>query len=97
MSWNVEYTDEFRDWWKGLTEDQQEDFSACVELLMEHGPQLPFPYSSGIEGSKHDHMRELRVQSGGSHFVDSMPSIRGGRRSYLLAATKRETTVSTKR
>jgi hypothetical protein len=29
------------------------------------GPQLPFPYSSGIAGSKHDHMRELRVQSGG--------------------------------
>ena len=34
-------------------------------LLMEHGPQLPFPHSSGIEGSKHSHMRELRVQSGG--------------------------------
>ena len=65
MSWNVEYTDEFGEWWTGLTEDQQEDFSACVELLMEHGPQLPFPYSSGIEGSKHNHMRELRVQSGG--------------------------------
>jgi hypothetical protein len=29
------------------------------------GPKLPFPYSSGINGSKHAHMRELRVQSGG--------------------------------
>ena len=28
-------------------------------------PHLPFPYSSGIDGSKHSHMRELRVQSGG--------------------------------
>ena len=28
-------------------------------------PQLPFPHSSGIAGSKHAHMRELRVQSGG--------------------------------
>jgi hypothetical protein len=27
---------------------------------------LPYPYSSGINGSRHDHMRELRVQSGGS-------------------------------
>src|SRR5258707_7136097 len=27
--------------------------------------RLPFPYSSGINGSKHAHMRELRVQSGG--------------------------------
>jgi hypothetical protein len=65
MAWAVEYTDEFGAWWKGLTQDQQEDFTAVVMLLMEHGPQLPFPYSSGIEGSRHEHMRELRVQSGG--------------------------------
>ena len=30
-----------------------------------HGPALPFPHSSGINGSRHAHMRELRVQSGG--------------------------------
>jgi hypothetical protein len=29
------------------------------------GPALPFPHSSGIEGSRHRRMRELRVQSGG--------------------------------
>ena len=65
MSWNVEYTDEFGDWWATLTEAQQEDISAAAEVLIERGPDLPFPYSSGIEGSRHDHMRELRVQSGG--------------------------------
>ena len=65
MSWSVEYTDEFGEWWNGLNEDQQEDFAAVVQLLTEHGPQLPFPYSSGIRGSKHAHMRELRVQSSG--------------------------------
>jgi hypothetical protein len=63
--WNVEYTDEFGAWWNGLIEVQQEDFAAIVQLLMEYGPQLPFPYSSGIEGSRHRHMRELRVQTGG--------------------------------
>ena len=36
-----------------------------VELLMEHGPRLPFPYSSGVAGSRHSHTRELRIQSGG--------------------------------
>ena len=41
MSWNVEYTDEFEEWWRGLTEDEQEDFTAVVTLLTEHGPQLP--------------------------------------------------------
>ena len=53
LSWNVEFTDEFEDWWNGLTEDEQEDVAAVVVLLIEHGPQLPFPYSSGIEGAHH--------------------------------------------
>src|SRR5262245_41362896 len=65
MTWNVEYTDEFGAWWATLSEAQQEDISVAAQLLTEHGPELPFPYSSGLEGSKYPHMRELRVQSGG--------------------------------
>jgi hypothetical protein len=65
MAWNVEHTDEFAEWYHGLNEGQQDDITAVGLLLMEQGPQLPFPYSSGINGSKHAHMRELRVQSGG--------------------------------
>jgi hypothetical protein len=65
MSWEVEYSDEFGRWWTTLDDAEQEDISAVAQLLMEHGPDLPFPYSSGIEGSKHSRMRELRVQSGG--------------------------------
>ena len=44
---------------------EQEDIAAIVELLAEHGPGLRFPYSSGLTGSRHGHMRELRVQTGG--------------------------------
>ena len=65
MVWNVEYTDEFADWYQSLAETQQDDVAAVGLLLMEQGPQLPFPFSSGINGSKHPHMRELRVQSRG--------------------------------
>jgi hypothetical protein len=65
MPWNVEYTDEFGEWYRGLSEPQQDDITATTLLLMELGPRLPFPHSSGINGSKHAHMRELRVQSGG--------------------------------
>jgi hypothetical protein len=65
MSWNVEYTDEFGAWWATLEDAEQEDISAVAQLLIEYGPDLPFPYSSGIEGSKHRHMRELRIQTGG--------------------------------
>ena len=38
---------------------------AKVELLMEHGPNLPYPHSSEVKGSRHGRMRELRLQSGG--------------------------------
>ncbi len=65
VEWGVEYTDEFESWWEGLTEAEQEDVSATIELLEVKGPQLPFPYSSGINGSKHSHMRELRIQHHG--------------------------------
>ena len=65
MPWQVEYTDQFKDWWNTLSEGQQDDLAASVGLLMERGPTLPFPYSSGISSSRHSHMRELRTQSGG--------------------------------
>ncbi len=65
MAWEVEYTDEFGEWWETLTEGQREDVDAHVRQLERRGPMLPFPYSSGITGSRHSHLRELRVQSGG--------------------------------
>jgi len=65
MSWEVEYTDEFGDWWGSLSEEEQEALAASVRLLEERGPALGFPHSSGINSSKHSHMRELRTQQGG--------------------------------
>ncbi|HEX5230736.1 MAG TPA: type II toxin-antitoxin system RelE/ParE family toxin [Bradyrhizobium sp.] len=47
-----------------LTEAEQIRIDAHVRRLEQRGPNLPFPYSSGIHGSRHAHMRELRVQSG---------------------------------
>ena len=68
MAWNVEYTDEFGTWWAELTESQQDRVAATVRLLATQGPSLPFPYTSGVIGSRHEHMRELRVQSRGNPF-----------------------------
>jgi hypothetical protein len=65
MSWDVEYTDEFEAWWNDLSEEEQESINASVRMLEERGPQLRFPHSSGINGSKHEHMRELRTQHEG--------------------------------
>lgn len=65
MAWEVEFTDEFREWWDTLDESQQDDVAHSVGLLGELGPSLGFPHSSGIAGSRHGGMRELRTQSGG--------------------------------
>ena len=65
MGWDVEYTDEFGGWWRSLSEDEQVSLAASVRLLEERGPNLCFPHSSGINGSRHGHMRELRTQHDG--------------------------------
>ena len=65
MRWEVEYTDEFGAWCDSLTEIEQESVRASVKLLEDYGPALRFPHSSGIETSRHGHMRELRAQHEG--------------------------------
>ena len=65
MPWEIEYTNEFGEWWVGLLEKEQDAVAASVELLSEYGPSLPFPYSSDIKSSRYGHMRELRVRRGG--------------------------------
>ena len=65
MAWDIEYTDEFEEWWNTLDKDEQESLLVSVTLLEERGPNLRFPHSSGINNSKHDHMRELRTQHEG--------------------------------
>jgi hypothetical protein len=62
--WDVCQAAVFEGWWGKLSEQEQDDVTAIVELLQEMCPQLPFPHSSGVESSRHSHMlRELRIQS----------------------------------
>ncbi len=65
MAWEVEYTHQFGEWWSELTEDQQDAIAARVLLLIERGPNLPFPFSSDVRSSRHGRMRELRIQRSG--------------------------------
>jgi len=68
MSWIVEYTDEFEEWWVAIEEAAQDAIDRSVHLLESGGPTLPFPHSSGVRGSRHGNMRELRVQCGGEPY-----------------------------
>jgi hypothetical protein len=65
MTWDIEFTDEFEAWWNALTGEKQESIAASVGLLETVGPNLKPPHSSGINGSKHGHMRELHTQHEG--------------------------------
>jgi hypothetical protein len=65
VEWNVETTDEFEEWWNGLTEDEQEDVAAKVMLLQQFGPTLRRPHSDVIARSKHPNMKELIIQHAG--------------------------------
>jgi len=60
VPWNVEFTDQFEAWWNSLSEDEQVEISAKVELLQEHGPTLPRPHADVIVSSRHSNMKELR-------------------------------------
>jgi hypothetical protein len=62
--WEVEYTDEFNDWWETLSKAEQDAVGYSVTLLVGKGPFLKFPYSSDVKQSKHGTMRELRSQCG---------------------------------
>ena len=62
MAWEVEYTDEFEDWWNNLSGAEQDALAVSVELLEAKGPQLSRPYADTVNGSRHSNMKELRTQ-----------------------------------
>lgn len=65
MAWEVIFTDEFEQWWDGLSEEEQISVDRKVRLLEERGPSLPRPHADVIKGSKYPNMKELRVQHAG--------------------------------
>jgi len=65
LSWEVEFCDEFGQWWEALNAAEQKSVDFTVSLLQHAGPTLRMPHSSGIAMSRHAHMRELRIQHEG--------------------------------
>ena len=65
MSWEVEFSEAFGEWWDGLSAAEQKSVDFAVSLLQELGPALKMPHSSGVEASRHARMRELRIQHQG--------------------------------
>jgi len=65
VAYEVEFTDEFGEWWDSLTGDEQDSVRESVNILREFGIKLTRPLADTIRGSKFPNMRELRIQHQG--------------------------------
>jgi hypothetical protein len=68
VAWEVEFTDEFAEWWGELTAEEQDSINFGVRLLQERGPALKRPYADTLEGSRFPNMKELRCQHEGKPY-----------------------------
>jgi hypothetical protein len=87
--WEVEYTDEFGDWWETLSDDERAAIAVRVELLEQQGPALRRPVVGEIKGSAFDpQMKELRVEEGPASIRVLFVSTPAALRSCCSAATR---------
>jgi len=96
MAWEVEFSDEFGEWWDGLDAAEQKSVDFSVTLLSEAGPTLKMPHSSGVESSRHKHMRGSESSMRDVRTGFFMHSIRAARQSCCSAGIKQATTHGTK-
>ena len=75
MEWEVEYTDQFEQWWDDLGSEEQEDVAAKVGLLERRGPTLGRPHVDTIKGSRHPNMKELIVRTRDGLTESCLPSM----------------------
>jgi hypothetical protein len=66
LMWEVEFTDEFGDWWSTLTLEQQAEVRNRIDLLAERGPALGRPTVDTITGSRIPNLKELRTSAEGA-------------------------------
>ena len=63
--WEIEFTDEFAEWWDTLDPAEQQSLTVGVDELRRAGPRLGRPHADVIHGSRHPNMKELRTQHRG--------------------------------
>jgi hypothetical protein len=68
VAWNIEITDEFHDWFAGLTSSERVSVAAKIILLEEKGPSLARPHADTLKGSKIANLKELIIQHGGDPY-----------------------------
>lgn len=65
MTWEIEGTDQFVDWYRSLASEEIDSVDAVVEMLGEEGPNLGRPHADTLEGSRLENLKELRPPGAG--------------------------------
>ncbi|MBI4764682.1 MAG: type II toxin-antitoxin system RelE/ParE family toxin [Deltaproteobacteria bacterium] len=60
MSWTILFHEDFEPEFDALPEEVQDELLAHAKLLEHFGPQLGWPRSDTLNGSRHANMKELR-------------------------------------
>ncbi|MEP0073104.1 MAG: type II toxin-antitoxin system RelE/ParE family toxin [Marinomonas sp.] len=69
MMWAILVTDEYERWFLELTDAEQEDVLAMVDVLEIKGPLLSRPYADTLKGTnKVKNLKELRIQHSGKPY-----------------------------
>jgi hypothetical protein len=68
MAWTIEGTDEFQEWFAGLTHAQRISVARKIDLLEQAGPALGRPDADQLKGSRYPNMKELIVQHAGDAY-----------------------------
>jgi hypothetical protein len=63
MAWPVEVTAAFQAWYSRLEDADREAVNAAVDTLEDRGPGLGRPLVGAVTGSRHGHLKELRIET----------------------------------
>jgi len=64
MAFELEMTNEARDWYLALSDRDQQAIGAAIDMVAEKGPSLGRPVVDAIKGSRHSNMKEARSVGG---------------------------------
>jgi hypothetical protein len=65
MAWEIEVSDEFKEWYESLTDPEALNVHNSVEALAAVGPALGRPHVDTLRDSRFPNMKELRVKHRG--------------------------------
>ena len=65
MSWEIEVSDEFAEWYDSLDVAECRSIHTGIDALERFGPALGRPYVDSIKRSQFPNMKELRIQHQG--------------------------------